>query len=164
MQLYLTFVLVSLRLSYPVIAQSQNVQFGQVSNLNGDVRPSPLLNDHTLTTYVQMQLNSLTFPDNSKIETFSQTQRQILVNQNPAPVPASHVMGSTGQPFVQLSQNSLTISTNNATDLVGAQIEMPINAAMLQQMNITPDNTFVAMLSPNRQAWIIMEGQKSVNT
>ncbi|CZR68594.1 uncharacterized protein PAC_18493 [Phialocephala subalpina] len=147
MQLYLTFVLVSLRLSYPVIAQSQNVQFGQVSNLNGD-----------------MQLNSLTFPDNSKIETFSQTQRQILVNQNPAPVPASHVMGSTGQPFIQLSQNSLTISTNNATDLVGAQIEMPINAAMLQQMNITPDNTFVAMLSPNRQAWIIMEGQKSVNT
>ncbi|KUJ20294.1 uncharacterized protein LY89DRAFT_715719 [Mollisia scopiformis] len=147
MQLYFSFLLVSSRLSYHVVAQSQNVQFGQVSNLNGD-----------------MQLNSLTFPDNSKIETFSQTQRQILVNQNPAPVPASHVMGSTGQPFIQLSQNSMTISTNGATDLVGAQIEMPINQAMLQQNNITPDNTFVAMLSTNRQAWIIMEGQKSVNT
>lgn len=164
MQLYLTFVLVSLRLSYPVIAQTQNVQFGQVSNLNGDVRPSASLSSHILISITQMQLNSLTFPDNSKIETFSQTQRQIQVNQNPAPVPASHVMGSTGQPFVQLSQNSLEISTNNATDLVGAQIEMPINAAMLQQMNISADNTFVAMLSPNRQAWIVMEGQKSVNT
>jgi hypothetical protein len=110
-----------------------------------------------------MQLNTLTFPDNSKIETFSQTQRQILVNQNPAPVPANHIMGSTGQPFVQLSQNSMTISTNGATDLVGAQIELPINQAMLQQSGVTPDNTFVAMLSPNRQAWIIMEGMKSVN-
>lgn len=111
-----------------------------------------------------MQLNSLIFPDNSKIETFSQTQRQILVNQNPAPVPASHVMGSTGQPFVQLSQNSMTISTNGATDLVGAQIEISIDPAMLQQSGVTSDNTFVAMLSPNRQAWIVMEGLKSVNT
>lgn len=73
-------------------------------------------------------------------------------------------MGSTGQPFVQLSQNSMTISTNGATDLVGAQIEMSINPTMLQQSNVTADNTFVAMLSPNRQAWIVMEGQKSVNT
>lgn len=111
-----------------------------------------------------MNLNSLAFPDGSKIETFSQKQQQILVSQNPAPVPASHVMGSTGQPFVQLSTNSMTISTNGATDLVGAQIEMPINAQMLQQSGVTADNTFVAMLSTNRQAWIIMEGLKSVNT
>lgn len=110
-----------------------------------------------------MQLNSLVFPDNSKIETFSQTQRQVIVNQNPNPLPASHVVGSTGQPFVQLSRNSFTIQTNGATDLVGAQIELPIDQNMLSQAGVTADNTFVAMLSRDRQAWIIMEGAKSVN-
>ncbi|GJC80463.1 hypothetical protein ColLi_03301 [Colletotrichum liriopes] len=137
----------SLLLAGLVAAQGQqNVQFNQVINVNGD-----------------MQLNSLVFPDNTKIETFSQTQRQVIVNQNPSPLPASHVVGSTGQPFVQLSRNSLTIQTNGATDLVGAQIELPIDQNMLQQAGVTADNTFVAMLSKDRQAWIIMEGVKSVN-
>lgn len=111
-----------------------------------------------------MQLNRLIYPDGSKIETFSQTQRQILVNQNAAPLTANHVVGSTGQPFVQLSQNSLTITTNSATDLVGAQIEMPIPQATLDQNGVTADNTFVAMLSQDRQTWMVMETIKSVNT
>ncbi|KAH6675158.1 hypothetical protein B0J14DRAFT_30076 [Halenospora varia] len=145
-QVLFSFVLFSLS-SYPVIAQTQNVQFNQVINLNGD-----------------MQLNSLQFPDGSKIETFSQTQRQILVNQNPNPLTANHVVGSTGQPFVQLSQNSMTISTNNASDLVGAQIEMAIPQATLDQNGVSADNTFVAMLAPDRQSWMVMESQKSVNT
>ncbi|TDZ37497.1 Protein piccolo [Colletotrichum spinosum] len=116
-----------------------------------------------LTRHHQMQLNKLVFPDNSKIETFSQTQRQVIVNQNPNPLPASHVVGSTGQPFVQLSRSSFTIQTNGATDLVGAQIELPIDQNMLTQAGVTADNTYVAMLSRDRQAWIIMEGAKSVN-
>ncbi|KAF7514506.1 hypothetical protein G7054_g15254 [Neopestalotiopsis clavispora] len=125
----------------------QQVQFNQVINLNGD-----------------MQLNSFVFPDNSKIETFSQSQKQIIVNQNPNPLSANHVVGSSGQPFVQLSQNSMTIQTNKATDLVGGQVEMSIDPNLLQQAGVSPDNTFVAQLSPDRQAWIIMEGIKSVNT
>ncbi|ETS75866.1 hypothetical protein PFICI_12810 [Pestalotiopsis fici W106-1] len=127
--------------------QDQQVQFNQVINLNGD-----------------MQLNRLIFPDNSKIETFSQSQKQIIVNQNPNPLSANHVVGSSGQPFVQLSQNSMTIQTNKATDLVGGQVEMSIDPNILQQAGVSPDNTFVAQLSPDRQAWIIMEGVKSVNT
>lgn len=111
-----------------------------------------------------MNLNRLVFPDNSKIETFSQVQKQIIVNQNPNPLSANHVVGSTGQPFVQLSQNSMTIQTNKATDLVGGQIEMPIDPNVIQQMGVSSDNTFVAQLSSDRQAWIIMEGIKSVNT
>ncbi|KAI0127217.1 hypothetical protein BJ170DRAFT_683064 [Xylariales sp. AK1849] len=142
-----SFLLVSGRLSLLVAAQSQSVQFNQVINLNGD-----------------MQLNSLQFPDNSKIETFSQTQRQIIVNQNPNPLPANNVVGSTGQPFVQLSANSMTIQTNKATDLVGGQIEMSIDPAILQQNGVSAGNTFVAQLSNDRQAWIITEGVKSVNT
>ncbi|KAH8199238.1 hypothetical protein TruAng_006578 [Truncatella angustata] len=130
-----------------VAAQDQQVQFNQVINLNGD-----------------MQLNRLTFPDNSKIETFSQAQKQIIVNQNPNPLSANHVVGSTGQPFVQLSQNSMTIQTNKATDLVGGQIEMSIDPNVIQQMGVSSDNTFVAQLSTDRQAWVIMEGIKSVNT
>ncbi|KAG4441954.1 hypothetical protein IFR05_002573 [Cadophora sp. M221] len=114
--------------------------------------------------YLQMAINRITFPDNSKIETFSQSQQQLIVNQNPSPLTANHVVGSTGQPFVQLSQNSMTIATNNASNLVGAQIELPIDPTILQQNNISPDNAFVAMLSPGRQAWIVMEGIKSVNT
>ncbi|PBP16130.1 hypothetical protein BUE80_DR013190 [Diplocarpon rosae] len=130
-----------------VAAQDQNVAWNQVVNLNGN-----------------MQLNRVTFPDNSKVETYSQTQRQMIVNQSPSTLSANHVVGSTGQPFVQLSQNSMTIQTNGATDLVAAQIELPIDPNVMQQMNISPDNTFVAMMSQDRQAWIVMEGIKAVNT
>ncbi|KAJ2906164.1 uncharacterized protein MKZ38_002879 [Zalerion maritima] len=153
-----------------VAAQTQNLQFNQVANINGDVGlsslQSPVSSLQSPVSRLQspMQFNQLVFPDNSKIETFSQTQRQILVNQNPNPLAANHVVGSTGQPFVQLSQNSMTIDTNNATDLVGAQIELPIDQGTLDQNQVTADNTFVAMLSPDRQAWIIVEGIKSVNT
>jgi hypothetical protein len=110
-----------------------------------------------------MNLNSVSFPDGSKIETFSQTQRQMLVNQNQAPLPGNQVTGSTGNPFMQLSQNSLIVQTNGGTDLVGAQIELPLRSQTMQQNNISPDNTFVAKLAPDRRSWMIMETIKSVN-
>jgi hypothetical protein len=110
-----------------------------------------------------MQLNRLTFPDGSRIETFSQEQRQILVNQNPAPLPANRVIGSTGQPFVQMTSTSMQIATNNASDLVGAQLIMSIPPQMLQAMNVVASNTFVAKLSPDRQTWNVVESVKSVN-
>ncbi|KAM0326134.1 hypothetical protein ACHAQA_006727 [Verticillium albo-atrum] len=145
-RLPLALVLVCSRFSSTVLAQDQNVQFNQVVNINGD-----------------MQLNRIIMPDQSRVETFSQTQRQVIVNQNPAPLPATHVVGSTGQPFVQLSPNAMTIQTNQATDLVGGSIIMPFDRNALQQNQITPDNTFVAKLSPDRQAWIVLEQDKSVN-
>jgi hypothetical protein len=117
-----------------------------------------------MLTTVQMNLNSITFPDGSRVETFSQSQRQMLVNQNQSPLPGNQVTGSTGQPFVQLSQNSLVVQTNGATDLVGGQIELPINPQTLQQLNVNPGNTFVAKLAPDRMSWQIMETIKSVNT
>jgi hypothetical protein len=110
-----------------------------------------------------MNLNSVSFPDGSKIETFSQSQRQMLVNQNQAPLPGNQVTGSTGNPFMQLSQNSLIVQTNGATDLVGAQIELSMNTQTMQQNNISPDNTFVAKLAPDRRSWMIMDTIKSVN-
>jgi hypothetical protein len=110
-----------------------------------------------------MQLNTVILPDNTKIETFSQTQRQLLVNQNPNPLPPNNVIGSTGQPFVQLSQQSVTIETNNATDLVGGQIELPLDQGMLSSQGVVADNAFVAQLTPDRQAWMIVESIKAVN-
>ncbi|KIV99587.1 uncharacterized protein PV09_08764 [Verruconis gallopava] len=129
-----------------VLGQTTQAQFNQVINLNGD-----------------MNLNSVQFPDGSRIETFSQTQRQLLVNQNTAPLPGNQVTGTTGNPFVQLTPNSLVIQTNGATDLVGGQIELPINTQTLQQMGVTPDNTFVAKLSADRQSWMVMDTIKTVN-
>ncbi|KAK0103351.1 hypothetical protein ONS95_005377 [Cadophora gregata] len=146
-QFSFSFLVVCCHLGHLVVGQDITAQWNQVINLNGN-----------------MALNRITFPDNSRIETFSQSQQQLIVNQNPSPLTANHVVGSTGQPFVQLSQNSMTIATNNATNLVGGQIELPIDPTILQQNNISPDNAFVAMLSPGRQAWIVVEGMKSVNT
>jgi hypothetical protein len=110
-----------------------------------------------------MNLNSIQFPDGSRIETYSQTQRQLLVNQNQSPLPGNQVTGSTGNPFMQLSQSSLIVQTNGGTDLVGAQIELPINQGQLQSNGITQDNTYVAKLSPDRRSWMIIETIKSVN-
>jgi hypothetical protein len=111
-----------------------------------------------------MNINSITFPDGSRIETFSQTQRQLLVNQNQSPLPGNQVTGSTGNPFMTLSPTSLVIQTNGATDLVGGQIELAINQQNLQSNNINRDNTYVAKLSSDRQSWTIMETIKSVNS
>ena len=110
-----------------------------------------------------MQLNSFVFPDRSKVETFSQKQQQLIVNQNGNPIPANQVSGSTGQPFVALMAQSMSINTNGATDLVGGQIELAMDPQMLQQNAVNPDNAFVAMLSPDRQTWMIQETMRSVN-
>ncbi|KAJ4344098.1 hypothetical protein N0V95_006342 [Ascochyta clinopodiicola] len=139
-----SFVL--LLLSSSVFAQQQ-VQFNQVLNVNGD-----------------MALNSFVFPDRSKVETFSQKQQQIIVNQQQPAIPANQVTGSTGQPFVAITTQSMTISTNGATDLVGGQVEMAMTMQNLQTAAVQPDNTYVAMLSPDRQSWMIQETMRSVNT
>ncbi|CZT45673.1 uncharacterized protein RSE6_06004 [Rhynchosporium secalis] len=144
---YISFLVVCFQLGHMVAAQVISAQWNQVVNLNGN-----------------MALNKITFPDGSRVETYSQKQQQMIVNQNPSPLSPNHVVGSTGQPFVALSQNSMTIATNNASNLVGGQIELSIDPTILRQNNISPDNAFVAMLSPGRQAWIVMEGIKSVNT
>ncbi|KAF2129819.1 hypothetical protein P153DRAFT_375456 [Dothidotthia symphoricarpi CBS 119687] len=130
----------------PALAQQQ-VQFNQVLNINGD-----------------MDLNSFVFPDRSKIETFSQKQQQIIVNQQTPAIPANQITGSTGQPFVGLTTQSMIVSTNGATDLVGGEIEMAMTVQNLQANAVNPDNTYVAMLSPDRQSWMIQETMRSVNT
>ncbi|KAJ4291073.1 hypothetical protein N0V90_010271 [Kalmusia sp. IMI 367209] len=120
----------------PSLAQQQ-AQFNQVLNINGD--------------------------DGSKVETFSQKQQQLIVNQQTPSIAANQVTGTTGNPFVALTQNSMVISTNGATDLVGGQIEMAMSQQALQQAQINPDNTYVAMLSPDRQTWMIQETVRSIN-
>jgi hypothetical protein len=111
-----------------------------------------------------MQLNSFVFPDRSKVETFSQKQQQIIVNQQNPAVPANQVTGSSGQPFIAVTQQSMVISSDSATDLVGGQIEMAMSVQLLQQAAINPDNTYVAMLSPDRQSWMIQEAMRTVNS
>jgi hypothetical protein len=110
-----------------------------------------------------MDLNTFTFPDRSKVEVFSQTQQQLIVNQNTPPISGNQVTGSTGQPFVALMPQSLSINTNGATDLVGGQVELAMDPQMLQQNAVNPDNTFVGKLSPDRQSWMVMETVRSVN-
>ncbi|KAF2851160.1 hypothetical protein T440DRAFT_517631 [Plenodomus tracheiphilus IPT5] len=129
-----------------VFAQTQQAQFNQVLNINGD-----------------MALNSFQFPDRSKIETFSQKQQQLIVNQQTPAIPANQVTGTTGQPFVAISPQSMTISTNGATDLVGGQIQMAMTSELLQAVAVQADNTYVAMLSPDRQTWMIQESIRTVN-
>lgn len=110
-----------------------------------------------------MQLNSFQFPDGSKIETFSQKQQQLIVNQQTPAVPANQVTGSTGTPFVALMAQSMSINTNGAQNLVGGQIELAMDPNMLAQNNINMGNTYVAMLSPDRQTWMIQETMRSIN-
>lgn len=110
-----------------------------------------------------MSLNSFQFPDRSKVETFSQKQQQIIVNQQNPAIPANQVTGTTGQPFVAISPQSMTISTNGATDLVGGQVQMTMSQQNLQAAAVQPGNTYVAMLSPDRQTWMIQETIRTVN-
>lgn len=127
-------------------SQFQQAQFNQVLNVNGD-----------------MNLNAFQFPDGSRIETFSQTQRQLIVNQNPSPLSANMVTGSTSGPFTALQQNSIVVQTNGATDLVGAQMELAMNQQAIQQVQAQMGNVYVAKLSQDRQSWTVQEPIRSVN-
>jgi hypothetical protein len=59
-----------------------------------------------------MKLNSFQFPDRSRVETFSQKQQQLIVNQQTPAVPPNQVTGTTGQPFVAISAQSMTERRN----------------------------------------------------
>jgi hypothetical protein len=65
---------------------------------------------------------------------------------------------------VAISPQSMVVSTNGATDLVGGQIQMAMSQQILQTVAVQPDNTFVAMLSPDRQTWMIQETMRSINS
>ncbi|KAH5279897.1 hypothetical protein HBI70_080940 [Parastagonospora nodorum] len=143
----LFLILLSCTPAFGQSTDTQQVQYNQVLNLNGD-----------------MKINSFQFPDRSRVETFSQKQQQIIVNQQTPAIPANQVTGTTGQPFVAISPQSMTISTNGATDLVGGQVQMAITMQNLQSAAVQPDNTYVAMLSPDRQTWMVQETMRSVNS
>ena len=110
-----------------------------------------------------MTLNSFLFPDGSKVETYSQSQQQIIVNQQQPSIPANQVTGTTGSPFIAISPSSMSINTNGATNLVGGQVEMAMTPELLKAARVLMDNTYVAMLSPDRQSWMIQETMRSNN-
>ena len=57
----------------------------------------------------------------------------------------------------------MTINTNGATNLVGGQVEMAMSLALLKQAQVLMDNAYVAMLSPDRQSWMIQESLRTNN-
>ncbi|KAH7054399.1 hypothetical protein B0J12DRAFT_657518 [Macrophomina phaseolina] len=110
-----------------------------------------------------MERTDRDFVDGLVLDLFAPTPRTAVVQQNFSPLPATFVIGSTGEPFVAASNYSYIINMSNpARDLI-AKIELPYDPEALRKIDIDPANTYVGVLNSARNAWIISESQRNVH-
>ncbi|KAI9047636.1 hypothetical protein LZ554_008347 [Drepanopeziza brunnea f. sp. 'monogermtubi'] len=110
-----------------------------------------------------MERTDQDFQDGLALDILSPKNRTLVVTQNNAPLSSIYMEGTTGGPFVPLSNYSYIIKTSDqATDLI-AKIEIPYDPAVLAQQGIQESNTYVASLSPDGNAWMVDDSTRNVH-
>ncbi|PBP19869.1 paired amphipathic helix protein Sin3a [Diplocarpon rosae] len=110
-----------------------------------------------------MQRTDQDFRDGLALDILSPKNRTIVVTQNNAPLSTIYMLGTTGGPFVALSNYSYIIKTSDqAGDLI-AKIEIPYDVAMLTEEGIQESNTYVAALASDGQSWSIEDSTRNVH-
>ncbi|ORY11159.1 hypothetical protein BCR34DRAFT_601606 [Clohesyomyces aquaticus] len=106
------------------------------------------------------------FVDGLALDLFSPLNRTLVVTKNTAPLPGNFVRGSSGEPFVALSNYSWVVKMNeSARDLI-AKIELPYDPVMLGKMGVEVANTYVGVLERDwsgGMAWKVDESRRNVH-
>lgn len=103
------------------------------------------------------------FKDGLALDLFSPRNRTLVVSQNMSPLPAKFVSGSTGEPFVALSNYSWVIKVNDtARDLI-AKVELPYEPEDVQKRGLDVANTYVGVLAKDGQSWVVDETRRNVH-
>lgn len=110
-----------------------------------------------------MERTDQDFKDGLALDLFSPKNRTLVVTQNKSPLPAQFITGSSGEPFVALSNYSYIIKMSETADDLIAKIEVPYDPVMLARMGIQEANTYVATLSPEKTSWIVDESTRNVH-
>ncbi|CAG8952870.1 hypothetical protein HYFRA_00007584 [Hymenoscyphus fraxineus] len=103
------------------------------------------------------------FKDGLIIDVFSPKARTVVVTQNMTPLGATFVSGTQGENFVAISNYSYQIKTNDSANDLIAKIEIPFQPQMLDQMNVSSANTFVAVLAPDGRSWVVDDQLRNVH-
>jgi hypothetical protein len=110
-----------------------------------------------------MERTDQDFEDGLALDLFSPTNRTLVVSQNTMPLSAGFVSGTTGEPFIALSNYSYIIQMNETANDLIAKIEIPYDVTMLNDMGIQEANTYVATLAPDKKSWVVDDATRNVH-
>lgn len=110
-----------------------------------------------------MQRTDVDYPDGLALDLFSPVSRSVIVTQKHSPLPGRYVTGSSGEPFIALSNFSYIIKVNETANDLIAKVELPYEPTSLQSIGIEPANTFVGTLAPDKKSWVIAESQRNIH-
>lgn len=112
---------------------------------------------------MQMTRTDQDFQDGLALDLFSPRNRTLVVTQNTSPLGAQFVIGTTGEPFVALSNYSYIIRMNETANDLIAKIEIPYDPVMLETMCVQESNTYVATLADDKMSWVIDDPTRNVH-
>ena len=110
-----------------------------------------------------MERTDQDFADGLALDLFSPKNRTVVVKQNTSPLGAQFITGTSGEPFMALSNYSYIIQMNETANDLIAKIEVPYDPVKLKAMGIEEANTYVATLAPDKQSWVIDETTRNVH-
>ncbi|KAH7371912.1 hypothetical protein BKA64DRAFT_269344 [Cadophora sp. MPI-SDFR-AT-0126] len=110
-----------------------------------------------------MERTDQDFQDGLALDLFSPKNRTLIVKQNTSPLGAQFVTGTTGEPFVALSNYSYIIQMNETANDLIAKIEIPYEPEKLNAMGIQEANTYVATLASDKKSWVVAESTRNVH-
>ncbi|KUJ24098.1 uncharacterized protein LY89DRAFT_776277 [Mollisia scopiformis] len=110
-----------------------------------------------------MERTDQDFKDGLALDLFSPTNRTLIVKQNKSPLAAQFITGTTGEPFVALSNYSYIIQMNETANDLIAKIEIPYDPVQLNEIGVQEANTYVATLSSDKTSWVINDATRNVH-
>ena len=110
-----------------------------------------------------MERTDQDFQDGLALDLFSPKNRTLTVQQNTSPLGAQFISGTTGEPFVALSNYSYIISMNETANDLIAKIEVPYDLKSLNAQGIQEANTYVATLSADKKSWVVDDSTRNVH-
>jgi hypothetical protein len=110
-----------------------------------------------------MERTDQDFKDGLALDLFSPHNRTLIVHKNTSPLPGNFVSGSTGEPFIALSNYSWVIKVNEtALDLI-AKVELPYEPDNVKRRGCDIANTYVGVLSGDGKSWRVDESRRNVH-
>ena len=110
-----------------------------------------------------MERTDQDFQDGLALDLFSPRNRTLIVKQNTTPLGAQFVTGTTGEPFVGLSNYSYIIQMNETANDLIAKIEIPYKPEKLNAMGVQEANTYVATLATDKKSWVVSESTRNIH-
>ena len=110
-----------------------------------------------------MERTDQDFQDGLALDLFSPKNRTLVVQQNTRPLPGNFVTGTTGAPFIALSNYSYIIKMNETVNDLIAKIEIPYDLDTLNQLGVQEGNTYVGTLADDKLSWVVNEATRNVH-